>query len=199
MLLLNLFLASAWAQGGIGVIDLGRVFDHYYKTVQAEARLKERAKEADKVFTSLREDHRKAVTEYNKLMHDAQDQALSPPEKTIRNKRLEAKLKEVQELEKNAVKFQQQTKATFDEERGRFHVQFLNDIKQKATVKAKAAGLALLFDSSAEGFKNLPVMIDVEIHPDFTEELLNELNAGAASASEAPSTDRKPGKTERKK
>ena len=57
--------ASAQAQK-IGVVDMKKAFDSYYKTKQAEAQIKDRAAESDKVYKGMIEDYKKANEEYKK-------------------------------------------------------------------------------------------------------------------------------------
>src|SRR5258708_12743309 len=74
---------SAAAQSKLGVIDLQKVFDGYYKTEAASSSLKERAGSLEKEKKAMLEQYQKITDEYKKALHAPTDQPLSPnsPEK----------------------------------------------------------------------------------------------------------------------
>src|SRR4051812_27339926 len=93
------------AEQKIGIIDLKKIFDGYYKTRQADAALKERVGDADKVMKGMADDYEKARDDYKKLIDSSNDQAVSADEREKRKKGAEGKLAELQELERNVRTF----------------------------------------------------------------------------------------------
>src|SRR3954469_6823853 len=74
------------AEQKIGIIDLKKIFDGYYKTRQADAALKERVGDADKVMKGMADDYEKARDDYKKLIDSSNDQAVSADEREKRKK-----------------------------------------------------------------------------------------------------------------
>ena len=72
---LTLFLltAGAQAQPRIAIIDLPKIFDKYFKTIQADTQLKESGNDMKKVHKGMLDDYQKIMEEYRKLMEGAKD------------------------------------------------------------------------------------------------------------------------------
>src|SRR5689334_5290644 len=81
---------AAQAQAKIATVDLRKIFEGYYKTKQADAQLRDRGTEAEKQYSSMLEDYKKANEDYKKLVESANDQAVSAEERDKRKKSAEA-------------------------------------------------------------------------------------------------------------
>jgi outer membrane protein len=103
------------AQTKFGIVDMKRAFETYYKTKQAEAQIKDRATDSDKVYKGMIEDYRKANDDYKKLVEQSNDQALAGDERDKRKKSAETKLMELQEIEKSVRQFENQAKISLGE------------------------------------------------------------------------------------
>jgi outer membrane protein len=175
-----LCLASVQAQQKIGVIDLKKVFDGYYKTKLADTQLKERGNNMLQVRKGMVEDGQKAQGEYNKLVEAAKDAALSAEERDKRAKNADAKLRELQEIEDSVRKFDQQSQITIDEQKQRMRENILRDIREEIDKKAKAAGFNLVLDSASETVNRTPVVLYLSLpDADITQEILTKLNSTA--------------------
>src|ERR1044072_769356 len=102
------------AEQKIGIIDLKKIFDGYYKTRQADAQLKERVADADKVMKGMGEDYEKARDEYKKLIDSSNDQAFSADDREKRKKSAEGKIAELQDLERSVRPFPSTTQTTLE-------------------------------------------------------------------------------------
>src|SRR4026207_1195621 len=92
-------LSAVAAETRIGVIDLRKVFEDYYKTKAANVKLKERLVDLEKEQKALVEQYQKSKEEYKRALDDANDQALSIEEREKRKKSAEGKLLDVQTLQ----------------------------------------------------------------------------------------------------
>src|SRR5262245_21198539 len=106
--------SSAFAQGRGATIDLRRAFDNYWKTKQADVSLKDRAGDMEKEHKGLLEDWKKKKEEYQKLLSDANDQAVSSEERARRKKSAEEKLKDIKDMEDTIQSFERQARTTLD-------------------------------------------------------------------------------------
>ena len=97
VLLLAFMGGSALAQTKIATVDLKKLFDNYYKTKLAQAAIQERASQLDKDDKSMKDDLKKGSDDYQKLVQQANDQALSADERDRRKQSADDKLKDLQE------------------------------------------------------------------------------------------------------
>jgi outer membrane protein len=190
LLVAGLTTLSATAQGRIATVDLGKVFDGYWKTKQAEAALKDRAADLEKEHKGMVEDYKKGNEEYQKLLAAANDQAVSAEEREKRKKTAETKLKEMKDLQETIAQFERQARTTLDEQRLRMRNNLLGEIRTAINSKAKSASYALVVDTVAESAKNTPVVLYNSGDNDITESLLEQLNLTAPP--EPAKTDTKP-------
>lgn len=195
LLVAGLMTLSASAQGRIATVDLGKVFDGYWKTKQAEAALKDRVAELEKEAKAMGEDLKKGNEEYQKLLGSANDQAVSNDEREKRKKSAETKLKELKDLQETLGQFERQARTTLDEQRLRLRNNLLGDIKLALNSKAKSAGYALVLDTAAESVKNTPVVLYTNGDNDLTGAVLQQLNVNAPV--DVPKAAEKPAETKK--
>ena len=95
VLLLSLLGGSAFAQTRVATVNLQKVFDKYWKTEQAVAALKDRVAEMEKSHKEMLDEWKKAKEDYQKLLEDANNQAVSAEQRDKRKKAAEDKIKEL--------------------------------------------------------------------------------------------------------
>ena len=169
----------AAAQPKIAMVDLKKVFDNYYKTKQADVRLKEDASDSDKTLKGMVDDYQKANEEYKKLIDSANDQAVSSDEREKRKKTAETKLLEIQDLEKNVTQFRRQAQMRLEEQKKRLRDNILREIRETVNIKAKAGSFSLVLDTAAETINQTPVILYTSGLNDITDEVLTDINAKA--------------------
>ncbi len=167
------------AQTKIGVVNLQRVFDGYWKTKKADVQLKERTTDFRKKYDDLVAEYGKANEEYKKLQADMNDQAISSEERDKRKKTVEAKLKEIQEIEVQIQQFKRTADETLTTQRDRMRESVLAEIQEVVARQAKTAGYALVFDTKADSRNLTPVILFNSGENDMSAGILKELNAGA--------------------
>jgi outer membrane protein len=181
----------------IGQVDLKKIFEGYYKTKAADSQLKERATDSEKVLKGMVDDFTKAQEDYKKTIDSANDQAVSSEERDKRKKNAEAKLLELQEIQRSVQQFRTQTQTTLDEQKKRMREEILKAIKEVVDTKAKKAGYTMVFDTAAESINQTLVILYNSGNNDFTDEVLAEINKDAPAdlpkTADAPkATDVKP-------
>lgn len=117
--------ASAHAQVKMGIVDLRKVFDGYYKTREADTKIKGEASELEKTAKGMLEDYRKSNEDIKGLVEAAGDSAISTDEKQKRRKAAD-KLLEIRNLEQQVQQYQRQSEATLLEKRKRMRDQILS-------------------------------------------------------------------------
>ena len=171
LLALALVGGSAFAETKIAVVSLGKIFDSYWKTKQADAALKDRHAELKKSESELEASYKKATEEYQKLQVAASDQAVTADERDKRKKEAEAKLKDIKQIETDAQQFQRQAGTILQEEKNRKTKNLVDEIKLAITGQAKTGNYTLVVDADSVLFTNG--------ENDITESVISLLNAGA--------------------
>jgi len=155
----SLLSTTALAQGKVGVINLTKVFDEFWRTKQADAQIKDRLAEFEKMGQSMYDDYKKANEEFGKQIEAANDPALSKEEADKRRKDLDKKRKEILETESNIKQFQSNSQRALMEQRGRVRESILRDVRGVLEEKSKAGGYATVLDVSALSANGTPVVI----------------------------------------
>jgi len=179
VLLMTFLCGSAQAQGKIGTVDLRKLFDGYYKTKLAQANIKEHAAQLDKDDKGMRDDLQKASTEYQDLLAQANDQAISSDERDKRKQAAADKLKQIQDSKATIDQYERQAQATLSDQRQRMRTDILKEINAAVTAKAKAAGYSMVIDIASESINQTPTVIYSSGENDLTSDVLAQLNAGA--------------------
>ena len=165
------FLAAAplrAADAKIGLVDLRKIFDGYYKTKQADVQLKERVADSEKVMKGMVDDYQKAQDDYKKLIDSSNDQAVSAEEREKRKKNAEAKLTELQDIERSVRQFRTTTQTALEEQSGRMREEILTYLKGVIATQARKANYTHVFDSRRKR-NQTPILLYTTGMNDFTD------------------------------
>ncbi len=184
---------SAYGQTRIATIDLGKAFDNYWKTKQAQNIIKERRADIEKEYNNMVQDRKTAREEYDKLMAEANDPAVSAEEREKRKRAAEDKLKYLRDQEEVMQQYQRQAAVTIEEQTKRLRDNILSEIRTIVNARAKSAAYSLVIDVAAETVNRTPFVLYSSNEHDLTQDVLKELNATApaSDAKSSPSTDSK--------
>jgi outer membrane protein len=192
LLLMTFLSGSALAQTKIATVDLKKLFDNYYKTKLAQASIQERAAQLDADDKSMKDDLKKGGDEYQQLLQQADDQALSAEERARRKQSADDKLKDLQQSKATIDQYERQAQTTLGEQRQRMRDNILVEIKAAVTAKAKAGGYSLVLDAAAETINNTLTIVYNNGDNDLTDGILAQLNAGAPIDVTKPTTTSAP-------
>ncbi len=179
ILLMALMGSTALAQTKIATVDLKKLFDNYYKTKLAQANIQERAAQFDRDDKGMKDDLKKGGEEYQKLLQQANDQALSADERDRRKQSADDKLKDLQQRKTAIEQFERQAQTTLGEQRSRMRDNILVEIKAAVASKAKAGNNTMVFDTAAETVNGTMAIVYTTGENDLTDAVLAQLNAGA--------------------
>lgn len=170
---------SAQAQTRIGVVDYKKIMSGYWKTKEATAALKDRREDLLKELKGLSDQIKKGEDDFKDLNEKANDPAISADEKDKRKQSAEGKLKEISELKDRAREFDRNASANLNEQAQRMSERIDEKIRAVIASKAKSAGYALVFDTTARSADNRPVVAYSSGENDMTEGVIEQLNADA--------------------
>src|SRR3989441_2618792 len=163
----------------IGIIDMQRVWDKYWKTKQAQAQVDDQTADFEKRKKGMMDDYQKANRDYKKLIESAQDQAVSGDERDRRKSAAEKKLLEIQEIQQDVNLFQRTTDEQLKMQAKRMTENILRDIRDLVEAKAKAGGYTLVIDVAAKSVVGTPIVLYANGQNDMTQEVLLQLNSTA--------------------
>ena len=133
------------------------------------------------------DDWKKFKEEYQALLTDANNQALSPDERDKRKKAAEDKLKQIKDTEETIQDYERKARVTLDEQKKRMRDSLVEEIRNALNGMVRSAGYSMVLDTAAESPNGTPVVIFSNGENDVTENLLKQLNTTAPV--EAPATD----------
>jgi len=169
----------ALAQTKIGTVDLRKLFDGYWKTKQAQQALNDRKAQLDADDKTMRDGLKKGSDEYQKLLEQANDQAISSDERDRRKQAAADKLKQLQESKNALDAFERQAQVTLSEQQQRMRDNILTEIKAAVGTQARKGGYTLVIDAAAETANATTAVVYTSGDNDLTAEVLKQLNAGA--------------------
>jgi outer membrane protein len=180
VLLMTLLSGSALAQSSkVATVDLRKLFDNYWKTKQAQAAIQDRASQLDKDDKSMKDDFKKAGDDYQQLLTQANDQAISADERDRRKQAAADKLKQLEERRTAIDQYERTAQADLNNQRQRMREKILADIQAHVDAAAKAGSYTLVIDTAAETVNGTPTVIYHTGENDITDAVLKQLNAGA--------------------
>lgn len=185
-----LFLAPvsfASADLKIAVIDLSKAFDSYYKTKDAQARIKQKEDSYQKDLQDMKVDYDNMVEEATKLKDAANDPTLSPAARGDKQKALTEKYQDLQNMERKLQETSSERNRELQDEIVRLHKEIVDEIAKVVTDYSGPQGFDLVLDKSASASTSVPtVLYNSNKLTDITQDIINKLNAGAPAAGSAP-------------
>jgi Skp family chaperone for outer membrane proteins len=187
---------ASGAEQKIGIVDLRKVFDKYYKTIQSTATLKLEAADMEKERKQMMDNAEKHKDEWQKLIDKANDQAVSSEERDKSKKEAEQKYVELENDKQSITEFDRVASSRLREKELQRRDDIVKEIRQILDADAKAAGYTLVLDPSGESQNMVPVVLYTNGQNDLTDALIKELNSTAPpgaldtnAAASLPSTD----------
>jgi outer membrane protein len=179
--------------GRIVVIDLNKVFNEYYKTPIASAKLKDTAEQYNKEHEDMMANYRKLVDELNKLREDQDRPEYTPEIREQKKKAIQDKLTETQKNQREIEEYRSTHKQMLDQQTQRMRQGILKEIKDIIQKESRDAGYSLVFDKSGNTANGEPTIIYNQEALDITEDILKILNKNkpADAAKPAPTPEKK--------
>ncbi len=178
LLLFSVLGGSALAQMRIATIDLGKTFTNYWRFKQDSATFDQRKADLAKAEKDMIDSFQKAKDDYQKLLADANNQAVSAEERERRAKAAEDKLKEVKDADDNIRQFEAGARSQLSDQVNRMRDKLVNEIREVVNSKAKAGNFNLVLDTTPQA-SGLPIVLYNTGENDLTDAVLKQLNANA--------------------
>ena len=161
----------------VGTIDMKAVFDGYYKTKDAEAKINESRTQAKKELDDRLDTFNKAQEQARKINEEAAKPELSEKAKAEKTKALNEKLQELGVMQREVQEFQQTRERQLSEQSVRSRNVLVEEINKIVSDVVKTNGYDLVFDKSGQSLNAVNVLVHSKESFDFTADVLSKLNA----------------------
>ncbi len=180
LILLSTFAVASFAQElKIITVDMGALYNGYYKTQDANEKLKESIDQAQTQAEELLGEGRSLAEEFNNLRERISNPALTDE---FRNKaKLEAqeKLKEIQDKEREIQQYQANTERSLQQRQRTHRDLMLDEIKRVVLIMAEKRDAALVFDTAGTSALGIPNVLYSNPSWDITDDVLAKINESA--------------------
>jgi outer membrane protein len=163
----------------IATVDLRKVFEKYYKTVQSTVIIKQDAADMEKERKQMVDNAKRHEDEWRALIDKANDQAVSAEERDKSKKAAEQKYGELESDKQSISEFDRVASNRLHEKEQQRRDDIVKEIRHVLDADAKAGGYAIVFDSSGDSANMVPVMLYHNGQNDLTDALIKELNSTA--------------------
>ena len=189
-LILALAFGSATASAQavkIGTVDMKKVFESYYKTKDAEAKINEARNAAKKELEDRMDIAKKSLEEVKKLDEDIARPELSKDAKEQKAKLRSEKATELQNMDREIREFQQSREKQLQEQSVRMRAGIVDDINKVVSDKVKSENYDLVIDKSGPSLNGVPIVLYSRDSYEFTDTVVTALNRNKGKeSSEAP-------------
>jgi outer membrane protein len=205
LLLLSLLLAlpaAAQTASKICTIDLQKVFTEYYKTKEADGRLKEILGNFQKDYQEMLSDYQKSVDEATKLRDDVNNATLSKEMRDEKSKALQIKVQDVKNMERKLQEFDVTRRKQLDDQSSRMRKSIVEEITKVINDLGARESYNLIFDRSGVTMNGTSTVLYASGLKDITDDIIKVMNSSkpaggpvtsAAPASTAPITSKPAG------
>jgi outer membrane protein len=153
-----------------------KVFESYYKTKDAEARINEARSAAKKELDDRMDVYNKGVAEVKKLNEEIDKPELSKENKEQRSKTRDEKVAELKTMEREINEFRVTREKQLQEQSVRMRGGIVEEINKVVGDKVKAENFQVVFDKSGPSLNGVPVVLFAKDEFDFTPEVITALN-----------------------
>ena len=169
--------AAASAQNiKVGTVDMKKVFESYYKTKEAEAKINESRNGAKKDLEDRMDLAKKVLDEIKKIDEELQKPELSKESKDQKAKLRTEKATDLQGMDKEIREFQQQREKQLQEQSVRMRAGIVDDINKIVAERVKAENYDIVLDKSGPSLNGVPVVLFARDTYDFTDAVVTALN-----------------------
>jgi outer membrane protein len=183
-------VTQAQVQAGRSVtVDLNKIFNEYYKTPIASAKLKDTAEQYNKEHDEMLAQYRKQVDELNKLRDEQDKTEYTPEVREQKKKAFQEKIAETQKSQRDIEEYRTSHRQILDQQTQRMRQGILKEINDIIVKEARDAGYAFVFDKSGNTLNGVPTIIYSQDAADITEDIVKILNKNKPA--DLPKTDEK--------
>ena len=170
----------------IGTVDMKKVFENYYKTKDAEARINEARNAAKKEMDDRMDVYNKGVNEVKKMNEEIESPALGKEAKETKSKARDEKVGELNTMQREINEFRTTREKQLQEQSVRMRGGIVDEINKIVEAKVKSENFDVVFDKSGPSLNGVPIVLYSRDAFEFTEEVIKALNKNKGKDEPAP-------------
>ena len=178
--------AGAQGTGRIVTIDLNKVFNDYYKTPIATAKLKDTVDSYKKEHDDMVANYKKQIDELNKLREEQDKTEYTPEVREQKRKAVSEKIAETQKLNRDIEEYDRSHQDILKEQTQRMRQTIVKEITDVIDKEARDQGYLLVIDKSGNTLNGVPSIVYAQDNTDITPDILKVLNKNQPRTTEAP-------------
>ncbi len=182
--------ASAQPAVKLLVVDMAKLYDTYYKTVEQNAKIQADDQKAQEEVEKMNKEGNVLVEEYKSAEEQTRNPALSADAKTKAQAEAQKKLEGIQNKQRDVQKFIQDTRNSLGQRLNNYRAIALEEISKTASEIAKRKGANVLLDKAGPTGIGISNLIYADAAFDITDDVQKEINkdrpVSAATATPAP-------------
>ena len=176
------------AEMKVGTIDMQKVFTAYYKTHEAEDKLKDAQRAYKEELDQRMEAYKKNLDGINKLNEEINKPEQSSASKDQKAQERDSKISETKGLEKEISDFRTTREKQIQDQLKRMRDEIVEEIMRVVNEQVKAQNYDVVFDRSGFSANNIvPVLLYSKDNYDFSESVITKLNSSRPAANPVPS------------
>ena len=168
---------TASAQTKIGTVDMKKTFESYWKTKEAETKMSETRFTIKRDLDERNEKLKELQDSIEKLNEEIKKPELSKEKNQGKNKEREDKIVEWQNMMRTLQEYRVEKEKQLADQTLRIRNGLVDEIKKVVDAKVKSEGFDLVLDVSGNSINNVPVVLFANPKYDFTQEIVDKLNA----------------------
>ena len=193
---LGAFSLAAQAQPAVKlfVVDMAKLYDTHYKTIEKNAQLQADDQKAQEEVDRMNKEGNALVEEYKALTDKAANPALTAEAKSSAQNEAQKRLEGIQNKQREVQTFIQNTRNSLQQRMQTYKALILEEISKTATTVAQRKGATLLIDKSGPSLFLIPSVVYSDAGYDITDDVAKEINKDRpANAPTAPAAAAAPG------
>ena len=168
------------------VVDLAKVFDNHYKTLEQQAKLQADEAKAQDQLSQITKEGNALVEQFKELDEQSKNPTATAEAKAKAQAEAQKKYDEIQQKRSEQNSFVQNTSNTLKQRFQTFKTLMIEEITKTATEIAKKKGATLLIDKSGPTLVGVSNVLYFDPSLDITEEVMAEINKDRPAVTPTP-------------
>jgi outer membrane protein len=168
------------------IVDMGKLYDNHYKTVEQAAKISADEQKAQAELDRLNKEGNAMVEKYKELSEQANSPALTAEAKAKAQADAQKLLEDIRHKQSDVQSFQQNTRASLQQRMKNFRDLMIEEISKIAVDVAKSKGATLLIDKAGPTLIGVSNIIYSDPGYDITDEVMAQINKDRPAPSAAP-------------
>src|SRR5471032_2505331 len=168
--------ASAQPAVKLYVVDMAKLYDTHYKTVEKNAQLQADDQKAQEEVDRMNKEGNGLVEEYKALNDKTSNPTLTAEAKSAAQNEAQKKFEGIQNKQREVQTFIQNTRNSLQQRMQTYKALILEEISKTATTVGQRHGATLLIDKSGPSLFLIPSVIYSDPGFDITDDVMKEIN-----------------------